>query len=80
LVTARALAPLPELLELVAPKLAAGGFFLALKGRNVGSELTAAATRWHMRVETLPSRTRADGRILRISEIARADPSSASNA
>jgi 16S rRNA (guanine527-N7)-methyltransferase len=76
LVTARALAPLPALLELVVPKLAPGGIFLALKGRKAGSELTAAGTQWHMRVETLPSRTESGGSILRISEIARVDPSS----
>lgn len=70
LVTARALAPLDQLLALAAPKLASGGILLAPRGRNVAAELTAASARWHMHVETLPSRTNPDGAILRISEIA----------
>ncbi len=73
LVTARALAPLAELLALAAPKLAPGGVCLFLKGANVASELTAAASQWHMRIDQLPSRTNPAGSILRISEIARAD-------
>jgi 16S rRNA (guanine527-N7)-methyltransferase len=72
LVTARALAPLPELLGLAAPKLAPNGFCLFLKGENAASELTAAATQWHMRIEQFPSRTHPSGCILRLSEIARA--------
>ena len=73
LVTARALAPLPHLLALAAPKLAPTGICLFLKGQNVASELTDAATQWHMRVEMLPSQTSPVASILRISEIARAD-------
>lgn len=73
LVTARALAPLPRLLTLAAPKLAPGGICLFLKGAGVGSELTAARAEWHMRVEQTPSRTSGDGSILRISEVARID-------
>src|SRR5690242_21035384 len=38
LVTARALAPLPRLLELAAPLLAAGGQCLFLKGANAAEE------------------------------------------
>jgi len=73
-VTVRALAPVTDLLRLAAPLLAPGGVLLALKGANVASELTAARTQWHMRVDTVPSRTHKDGVILRISEIARANP------
>jgi 16S rRNA (guanine527-N7)-methyltransferase len=71
LVTARALAPLPDLLTLAAPFLASGGTCLFLKGANAASELTAAAPGWHMRVERLPSQTAPDACILRISDIAR---------
>ena len=71
LITARALAPLDALLELAAPKLAAGGCCLFLKGARVAAELTAAEARWHMRVERFPSRTAPDATILRISEIER---------
>lgn len=71
LVTARALAPLPKLLGLAAPLLSGGGICLFLKGANANIELTAAAAEWHMRVESVPSRTAADAVILRVSEIAR---------
>ena len=74
LVTARALAPLADLLALAAPKLTNGGECLFLKGENVAAELTAATTQWHMRITRLPSRTNPAASILRISEIARADP------
>ncbi len=71
LITCRALAPLPHLLTLAAPLLAAGGVCLFLKGAAAESELTAAATEWHMRVERVPSQTAQDACILRISDIAR---------
>jgi 16S rRNA (guanine527-N7)-methyltransferase len=74
LVTARALAPLSKLLALAAPLLAPGGQCLFLKGASVESELTHAATEWHMRVERIPSRTAADACILRISNPSRVIP------
>ncbi len=69
LITARALAPLPDLLALAAPLLAENGVCLFLKGANADTELTAAAARWHMRTERFPSRTAPGASILRISEI-----------
>jgi len=71
LVTARALARLPQLLDLAAPKLADGGVCLFLKGASAAAELTDAAREWHMRIEQIPSRTESSATILRISEIAR---------
>lgn len=80
LVTARALAPLPRLLGLAAPLLAAGGVCLFLKGARVEEELEAAATAWRMTVERWPSRilardgaaqVGARGVVLRIGEVAR---------
>ncbi len=71
LVTARALAPLPKLLALAAPLLAPGGTCLFLKGANVQAELTEAAAQWHMRVETIPSRTEPGACILRITDLSR---------
>jgi 16S rRNA (guanine527-N7)-methyltransferase len=71
LVTARALARLPHLLDLAAPKLADGGVCLFLKGAAAAAELTEAAREWHMRIEQIPSRTESSATILRISEIAR---------
>jgi 16S rRNA (guanine527-N7)-methyltransferase len=69
LITARAVAPLPRLLDLAAPLLAPGGTCLFLKGANVEAELTQAAAQWHMRVERIPSRTASDACILRISDL-----------
>lgn len=72
LVTARALAPLPELLPLVARHLAPGGAALLPKGATADAELTAAAPLWTMRVERFPSRTDPAATILRLTEVARA--------
>ena len=69
LITARALAPLPRLLELAAPLLAHGGTCLFLKGAGARIELTQAASQWHMRAECIPSRTEVDASILRITEL-----------
>lgn len=74
LITARALAPLPRLLELATPLLAHGGICLFPKGAHADAELTDAASEWQMRVERFPSRTAPDGVIFRLSEIARARP------
>ena len=71
LITARALAPLPRLLELAVPHLAPSGTCLFLKGRRVSEELTAARRQWHMRAESVRSLTDPASSILKISEIAR---------
>ena len=71
LITARALAPLPKLLALAAPLLAPNGTCLFLKGANASAELTAAATQWHMRVESIPSRTAPGASVLRITNLSR---------
>jgi 16S rRNA (guanine527-N7)-methyltransferase len=67
LVTARALAPLPRLLPLAARLLTADGVCLLLKGAKAEEELAAAAEDWSMQVERFPSRTSADGVVLRLS-------------
>ncbi|TQF83878.1 16S rRNA (guanine(527)-N(7))-methyltransferase RsmG [Elioraea sp. Yellowstone] len=72
LVTARALAPLPALLPLVARHLAPGGAALLPKGVAADAELTAAAPLWTMRIERFPSRTDPAATILRLTEVARA--------
>ncbi|HLY90767.1 MAG TPA: 16S rRNA (guanine(527)-N(7))-methyltransferase RsmG [Acetobacteraceae bacterium] len=74
LVTARALAPLPRLLSLAAPLLTPDGTCLFLKGTNARTELTHAATQWHMQVQSVPSRTIPDACILRISHLSRVIP------
>lgn len=63
-VSARALAALPKLLDLSAPFLAAGALGLFLKGKDVTRELTEAAKGWTLDIELAPSRTDADGRIV----------------
>ncbi len=72
LVTARALAPLPRLLDLVERFLAADSVCLFLKGRSVHDELTATVESWHMEVEALPSRTDPEGVILKLRGVRRA--------
>jgi len=71
LVTARALAPLPKLLDYAAGFLAPNGICLFLKGVSVAAELEEAAAQWRMRVEQFPSRTAQGSCILRISELQR---------
>lgn len=71
LITARALAPLPRLLELAAPLLAPAGQCLFLKGAGVRAELTDAAPKWHMHVEQIPSQTAPNACILRIRNLSR---------
>lgn len=63
-VTARALAPLPELLEMIAPFLKKGAKALLLKGQNLGTELTEATKTWHIEANAVPSKTSKAGRIL----------------
>ena len=69
-VSARALAPLPALLPLVARHLGPGGTALLPKGRDAVSEVEAAlAAGWHATVEALPSATDPSARILRMAEL-----------
>ena len=69
LITARALAPLGDLLSLAAPLAAPDGFFLFPKGTDAEQELTGAGAAWNMRVERFPSALAGGGVILRISEV-----------
>ena len=71
-VTARALAPLCELLPHAARLLAPGGIAIFPKGRNAEPELTEAARDWTMRIERFQSRTDPDATIFRLSDIRRA--------
>ncbi|MFC0410270.1 16S rRNA (guanine(527)-N(7))-methyltransferase RsmG [Roseomonas elaeocarpi] len=70
--TARALAPLTELLPWAARFLAPEGIALFPKGRTAEDELTAALPSWSMAVERFPSRTDPAASLLRISGIRRA--------
>lgn len=65
-VTARALAPLPDLLRLAWPAVERGAVGLFPKGRDHESELTRARESLRFEVDILPSRVERDGRILRV--------------
>ncbi len=68
-VTARALAPVSELLALAHPLLSPSGICVFLKGAAVDDELTRAGETWTMTVERIPSRSDRSGTILRIEGI-----------
>lgn len=69
-ITARALAPVAELIRLGTPHLRAGGEFLLLKGRNVDAELTEATKYWIMAAQRQPSRSDDEGCVLRLFDVA----------
>lgn len=56
-VSARALAPLSELLSMIAPQLASDGEAWLLKGRTWKQEVEAAQARWSFDIETYQSIT-----------------------
>ncbi|HYB58299.1 MAG TPA: 16S rRNA (guanine(527)-N(7))-methyltransferase RsmG [Alphaproteobacteria bacterium] len=72
-VTARALAPLSELLGYAQALLAPGGAALFLKGRRLEEELTEARKAWKMSLERFSSISAPGGSILRIREITRVE-------
>jgi 16S rRNA (guanine527-N7)-methyltransferase len=63
-VSARALAPMPALLQLAAPFLETGAKGLFMKGANVENELTEATKSWKIQSTIVPSKTDAAGRIV----------------
>lgn len=69
-VTARALAPLSELMRISQHFLKPGGVCLFLKGRNVEEELTELAKQWKIPIERRPSLSDPLGSIIRLEAIA----------
>jgi 16S rRNA (guanine527-N7)-methyltransferase len=67
-VTARAVAPLPELLSIAYPLLKSGAQGLFLKGQDVEAELTEATKCWSIQASFVPSRTDPKSRIVVIRE------------
>jgi len=63
-VTARALAPLPRLLELAAPFFAKSIPAVFPKGQDVDNELTEATKSWNIQSTIVQSRTHPDGKIV----------------
>lgn len=74
MVSARALAPLPELLEMTAPFLLDGAHGLFLKGREIDSEWAAASAVWRIEAERLPSLSSEEGCVLHVRALARNRP------
>jgi 16S rRNA (guanine527-N7)-methyltransferase len=72
-VTARACAPLTELLALAWPFIGPNTICLFHKGRDVGTELTEAAKDWNMLAETMPSVADKSGCILKVEGISRVE-------
>lgn len=68
-VTARALAPLPRLLDWVHRFVGERTVALLPKGARVDSELTEARRHWHIRCERVPSLTDPEATILQILEL-----------
>ena len=52
-VTARAVAPLPDLCEMIAPFLKKGAKAFLLKGQDLDIELTRATKHWNIEAETV---------------------------
>lgn len=78
-VTARALAPVAELLALSEPFLSSDSVCIFLKGQNVEAELTEAHKRWTIHVVQHASRTGPRGTIVCIDEVSRVPAESAGN-
>jgi 16S rRNA (guanine527-N7)-methyltransferase len=70
-ITARACAPLPDLLKMSAPFLAPDTICIFPKGARADEELTAAGKDWRMRVARVPSLTDGAATILKLDQIAR---------
>jgi 16S rRNA (guanine527-N7)-methyltransferase len=71
-VTARALAPLADLVGWAFPFLGGNGVGLFLKGQNLDDELTTTTKYWKMRTERFESRSDPSGVVLRVSDIGHA--------
>lgn len=66
IVTARALAPVSELLHYARPFADESTLYLFLKGERADAELTTARERWNMKVDKAPSLSDTRGVILRL--------------
>ncbi len=70
-ISARAVAPLSKLLEMIAPFWSQDCVGLFMKGRDVVFELTEASKCWTIKASQAPSITAGDGVILKLEELAR---------
>ena len=74
-VTARALAPLHQLIGFAEPLVGKGAKALFLKGQDVEAELTEATKYWNIEPRLHSSRTGGHGRIVELDRIERRNPS-----
>jgi 16S rRNA (guanine527-N7)-methyltransferase len=74
-VTARAVAPLHQLIGFAEPLVKRGAMALLLKGQDVDEELTEATKYWNIRPLLHSSRTGGHGWIVELTEIERRNPS-----
>jgi 16S rRNA (guanine527-N7)-methyltransferase len=79
-VTARALAPLHQLLGFAEPLVGNGAKALFLKGQDVEAELTEATKYWNIKPQLHASRTGGQGWIIELDRIERRNPSTAATA
>jgi 16S rRNA (guanine527-N7)-methyltransferase len=68
-VTARALAPLSQLLQYACPFTGPNSVCLFLKGQNVGAELTEAHKYWNMQASQVPSQTEPSAAIVSVRKL-----------
>src|SRR6202008_3661004 len=71
-ITARAFAPLTDLLDQVERFIDTHSILLALKGKTVGEELTEAAKAWNMRSTLHHSMSDPSGTVLQLEKVIRA--------
>ena len=74
-VTARAVAPLHQLIGFAEPLVRKGAKALFLKGQDVEAELTEATKYWNIKPRLYPSRTGGQGWIVELDQIERRNPS-----
>jgi 16S rRNA (guanine527-N7)-methyltransferase len=74
-VTARAVAPLHQLIGFAEPLVRKGAKALFLKGQDVEAELTEATKYWNIKPHLHPSRTGGQGWIVELDQIERRNPS-----
>jgi 16S rRNA (guanine527-N7)-methyltransferase len=78
-VTARALAPLHQLIGFAEPLVTKGAKALFLKGQDVEAELTEATKYWNIKPHLHSSRTGGGGWIVELDQIERRNPSAVAN-
>ncbi|WP_299650784.1 16S rRNA (guanine(527)-N(7))-methyltransferase RsmG [uncultured Tateyamaria sp.] len=70
-ISARALAPLDELMGLAKPHLTNDGLCIFQKGAQWGIEIQAAQKNWRFSYEAMPSKTNSEAVVLKIKDITR---------